>query len=358
MNMPEKRRRKEEDETEEREQEKLQHTLTGRQKAAILLVVLGTSQAAQVFRHLEDAEVEKIIASLAEVRTVTPTTQEQVLEEAISSAYRSGTAASGGITFAKKVLEEALGARKAADIINRIDVVMAKSTSFEVFHNINAAQLANVLAKEQPQTIALVLAHLPPFQAAQILASLPEENQNEVILRVAKMDKADPEVVAQIEAVLRKQVSTYKQTLRTVGGARAVASILNLINRSTEKRILESLKEKEWEIAEEVKKLMFVFEDLVLVEDRSMQRVLKEIDIKDVTVALKAASDEVKNKFFSNLSKRAVEMIQEELEYMGPVKLKTVEEAQQKIVNVVRTLDEQGEVLIAGRGGREDEVLV
>ncbi|MBN1916643.1 MAG: flagellar motor switch protein FliG, partial [Verrucomicrobia bacterium] len=303
-------------------------------------------------------EVEKIIGSLAEVHNVAPETQEQVLEEAVGNAYRSGTTAAGGIAFAKRVLEEALGARKAADIINRIDVVMAKSTSFEVFHNINAAQLVNVLSKEQPQTIALVIAHLPPYQAAQIMAGLPEDTQNEVILRVAKMDKADPEVVAQIESVLRKQVSSYKQNLRTVGGARAVASILNLINRSTEKRILESLKEKEWEIAEEVKKLMFVFEDLVLVEDKSMQRVLKEIDIKDVTVALKAASDEVKAKFFSNLSKRAVEMIQEELEYMGPVKLKTVEEAQQKIVNIVRTLDEQGEVLIAGRGGREDEVLV
>jgi len=334
------------------------HSLTGKQKAAVLLVVLGTSRAAKVFRHLEDSEVEKIIASLAEVRSVAPAAQQAVLEEAISGAYKTGTAAAGGISFAKKVLEEALGARKAADIINRIDVVMAKSTSFEAFHNINAAQLVNVLSKEQPQTIALVLAHLPPFQAAQIMAGLPEDTQNEVILRVAKMDKADPEVVAQIEAVLRKQVSSYKQNLRTVGGARAVASILNLINRSTEKRILESLKEKEWEIAEEVKKLMFVFEDLVLVEDKSMQRVLKEIDIKDVTVALKAASEEVKQKFFSNLSKRAVEMIQEELEYMGPVKLKTVEEAQQKIVNVVRTLDEQGEVLIAGRGGREDEVLV
>jgi flagellar motor switch protein FliG len=352
--MAEKRQRTED----EQAQDRAQHPLTGRQKAAILLVVLGTSKAAKVFRHLEDAEVEKIIASLAEVHSVAPSSQELVLEEAIGNAYRSSTTAAGGITFAKKVLEEALGARKAADIINRMDVVMARSTSFDVFHNINAAQLVNVLAKEQPQTIALVLAHLPPFQAAQIMAGLPEETQNEVILRVAKMDKADPEVVAQIEAVLRKQVSTYKQNLRTVGGARAVASILNLINRSTEKRILESLKEKEWEIAEEVKKLMFVFEDLVLVEDKSMQRVLKEIDIKDVTVALKAASDEVKQKFFSNLSKRAVEMIQEELEYMGPVKLKTVEEAQQKIVNIVRTLDEQGEVLIAGRGGREDEVLV
>jgi flagellar motor switch protein FliG len=352
--MAEKRQRPDDEDAQDRPQ----RALTGRQKAAILLVVLGTSKAAKVFRHLEDAEVEKIIGSLAEVRNVAPETQEQVLEEAVGNAYRSGTTAAGGIAFAKRVLEEALGARKAADIINRIDVVMAKSTSFEAFHNINATQLVNVLSKEQPQTIALVLAHLPPFQAAQILAGLPEEPQNEVILRVAKMDKADPEVVAQIEAVLRKQVSTHKQNLRTVGGARAVASILNLINRSTEKRILESLKDKEWEIAEEVKKLMFVFEDLVLVEDKSMQRVLKEIDIKDVTVALKAASDEVKQKFFSNLSKRAVEMIQEELEYMGPVKLKTVEEAQQKIVNIVRTLDEQGEVLIAGRGGREDEVLV
>jgi len=351
------KRRQDDENTEEGSSERAR-SLTGKQKAAILLVVLGTSRAAKVFRHLEDSEVEKIIGALAEIRTVAPAAQGVVLEEAISGTYRTGTAAAGGISFAKKVLEEALGARKAADIINRIDVVMAKSTSFEVFHNINAAQLVSVLSKEQPQTIALVLAHLPPFQAAQIMSGLPEETQNEVIVRVAKMDKADPEVVAQIESVLRKQVSTYKQNLRTVGGARAVASILNLINRSTEKRILESLKEKEWEIAEEVKKLMFVFEDLVLVEDKSMQRVLKEIDIKDVTVALKAASEEVKHKFFSNLSKRAVEMIQEELEYMGPVKLKTVEEAQQKIVNVVRTLDEQGEVLIAGRGGREDEVLV
>jgi flagellar motor switch protein FliG len=351
-------KRRQDDESAEEASPERSRLLTGKQKAAILLVVLGTSRAAKVFRHLEDGEVEKIIGSLAEIRSVPPAAQDAVLEEALAGAYKGGTTAAGGMAFAKKVLEEALGARKAADIINRIDVVMAKSTSFEAFHNINAAQLVNVLAKEQPQTIALVLAHLPPFQAAQIMAGLPEDAQNEVILRVAKMDKADPEVVAQIESVLRKQVSTYKQNLRTVGGARAVASILNLINRSTEKRILESLKEKEWEIAEEVKKLMFVFEDLVLVEDKSMQRVLKEIDIKDVTVALKAASEEVKAKFFSNLSKRAVEMIQEELEYMGPVKLKTVEEAQQKIVNIVRTLDEQGEVLIAGRGGREDEVLV
>jgi flagellar motor switch protein FliG len=346
------------DEDIEEPQERPSSSLTGRQKAAVLLIVLGTSKAAQVFKHLDDSEVEKVVGALAELHSVPGPAQEQVLEEAITGAYKGGVAAAGGIDFAKKVLEEALGARKAADLMNRIDMVMSKSASFEVFHNIGAAQLINVLSKEQPQTIALVLAHLPPYLAAQILSGLLEETQNEVILRVAKMDKADPEVVAQIEAVLRKQVSTYKQNLRTVGGARAVASVLNLINRSAEKRILESLKEKEWEIAEEVKKLMFVFEDLVLVEDKSMQRVLKEVDIKDVTVALKAASEEVKRKFYSNLSKRAVEMIEEELEYMGPVKLKTVEEAQQKIVNVVRTLDEQGEILIAGRGGREDEVLV
>ncbi len=352
------RRRRNADEEENEGEVQEEPQLTGRQKAAVLLIVLGTSKAAKVFRHLEDAEVEKVIASLAEVRSVPTVAQERVLEEAVADAYKGGSSASGGIGFARKMLEEALGTRKAADIINRIDMVMTENATFEAFHNIGAAQLVNVLAKEQPQTIALVLAHLPPYQAAQILSGLTEEAQNEVILRIAKMDKADPEVVSQIEAVLRKQVSTYKQTLRTVGGARAVASVLNLINRSAEKRILESLKEKEWEIAEEVKKLMFVFEDLVLVEDKSMQRVLKEIDMKDVTVALKAASDEVRHKFFNNLSKRAVDMIEEELEYMGPVRLKTVEEAQQKIVNIVRTLDEQGEVLIAGRGGREDELLV
>jgi len=339
-------------------QKKAALSLTGKQKAAILLIALGTSKAANVFKHLEDAEVEKIIAALAEIRDIPAPSQEAVLEEAVAGAYRAGFAASGGIDFAKKLVEEALGARKAADIMNRIDMVMAKSATFEKFHNVNAAQLASVLAKEQPQTIALVLAHLPPFQAAQIMAGLREETQNEVILRIAKMDKADPEVVAQIEEVLRKEVANYRQNLRKVGGARAVASILNLSNRTTEKNILEALKEKEWEIAEEVKKLMFVFEDLVLVEDRSMQRVLKEVDLKDVTVALKAASDEVKQKIYANLSKRAVEMIEEELEYMGPIKLKTVEEAQQKIVNTVRTLDEQGEILIAGRGGRTDEILV
>jgi len=332
--------------------------LTGKQKAAVLLILLGATKAANIFKHLDDAEVEKLIAALAEIRDVPLPSQEAVLEEAVASAYRGGLAASGGIDFAKKLVEEALGARRAGDIMNRIDMLMAKSTTFEKFHDVSAAQLAGILAKEQPQTIALVLAHLPPFQAAQIITGLPEETQNEVMLRIAKMDKADPEVVAQIEEVLRKEVSTYKQNLRAVGGARAVASILNLMNRPVEKHILESLKEKEWEIAEEVKKLMFVFEDLVLVEDRSMQRVLKEVDLKDVTVALKAASDEVKQKIYANLSKRAVEMIEEELEYMGPVKLKTVEEAQQKIVNIVRTLDEQGEILIAGRGGRTDEILV
>ena len=333
-------------------------SLSGKQKAAVVLITLGAKRAAKVFKYLDDQDVEKLTAAMAEIEEVSGGTKEQVLEEAFASASKGDHGSSGGLNYAKQVLEEALGPRRASDILNRIDLLLAKSTSFEVFENIGVAQLANVLAKEHPQTIALVLAHLQPLQSGQVLSSLSPEVQNEVILRIAKMDKADPEVVSQIETVLRKQISSYNKNLRAVGGSRAVAGILNTVNRSTEKRIFESLKEKEWEIAEEVKKLMFVFEDIVLIEDKSMQRVLKEIDVNDITVALKAASEEVKSKFFSNLSKRAVEMIREELEFMGPVRLKTVEEAQQKIVNVIRTLDESGEILIGGRGGKEDEILV
>ncbi len=332
--------------------------LTGKQKSAILLIALGAKRAAKVFKFLDEQDVEKLTAAMADIDEVGAATREFVMEEAFAMAAKGDYGTSGGLAYAKQVLEEALGPRRAADILNRIDLLLAKSTSFEVFENIGVAQLSNVLGKEHPQTIALVLAHLQPTQSGQVLASLPSEIQNDVILRIAKMDKADPEVVSQIETVLRKQISSYNKNLRAVGGARAVAGILNLVARSTEKQIIESLKEKEWELAEEVKKLMFVFEDIVLVEDKSMQRVLKEVDINDITVALKAASEEVKAKFFKNLSKRAVEMIKDELEFMGPVRLKTVEEAQQNIVNVIRTLDESGEILVSGRGGKEDEILV
>jgi flagellar motor switch protein FliG len=332
--------------------------LTGKQKAAVILIALGAKRAAKVFKFLDEQDVEKLTAAMADIDEVNSATTELVMEEAFALVAKGDYGASGGIAYAKQVLEEALGPRRATDILNRIDLLLAKSTSFEVFENIGVAQLSNVLAKEQPQTIALVLAHLQPSQSGQVLASLPPEIQNDVILRIAKMDKADPEVVNRIETVLRKQISSYNKNLRAVGGSRAVAGILNLVARSTEKRIMESLKEREWEIAEEVKKLMFVFEDIVLVEDKSMQRVLKEVDVNDITVALKAASEEVKAKFFKNMSKRAVETIKEELEFMGPVRLKTVEEAQQNIVNVIRTLDESGEILISGRGGKEDEILV
>jgi len=332
--------------------------LSGKQKAAIVLISLGAKRAAKVFKFLDEQDVEKLTAAMADIDEVSGTTKEAVMEEAFAMAAKGDYGTSGGLQYAKQVLEEALGPRRATDILNRIDLLLAKSSSFEVFENIGATQLSNVLSKEHPQTVALVLAHLQPVQSGQVLASLPPEIQNDVILRIAKMDKADPEVVSQIENVLRKQISSYNKNLRAVGGARAVAGILNLVSRSTEKQIMEALKEREWEIAEEVKKLMFVFEDIVLVEDKSMQRVLKEVDVNDITVALKAASEEVKSKFFKNLSKRAVEMIKEELEFMGPVRLKTVEEAQQNIVNVIRTLDEAGEILIGGRGGKEDEILV
>lgn len=327
--------------------------LRGKQRAAIVLIGLGTEKAAKIFKFLADEEVQKVVGTMSEIREITPDVHEQVMRDAYTDVAQGNIA--GGTQFTKEVLKRALGERKAVDIISKVDL---QAASFEAFRNVSPIQLVNVLSDEHPQTIALVLAHLEPAQASAVLSGLPEGLQADVTVRIARMDQADPEVIAQVEQVLRKQISSYKQEMRTIGGSKAVASILNLVDRSVEKNIMEKMRVGEEDLAEEVKNMMFIFEDIVMVEDKSMQRVLKEVDMNVLTLALKGASDEVKKKFFDNLSKRAVEMVKEELEYMGPVRLKVVEEAQQNIVNTVRTLEEQGEILITGRGGKEDEVII
>ena len=328
---------------------------TGKQKAAMLLIGLGAEGASKIFKHLGDSEIEQVVSIMSEMSNIPVEMSEQVMAEAFAVTVEGKTAGTGGMNFTKKVLQRALGDNKAKDLLNKIDL---KDASFESFSNVNVEQLTNVLSSEHPQTVALVLAHFDPSQSAEVLARLPEQMQPDVTVRIARLEQADPAVISQINQVLRKQVSSNRQDLKEMGGAEAVASILNLVDRGVEKNIMSEMQAGDKELAEEIKNLMFMFEDVVLVDDKSMQRVLKEVDMSVLTVALKGASDEVADKFYNNLSKRAVEMIKEELEYMGPVKLKVVEEAQQQIISIVRSLEDQGEIVISGRGGAEDEIIV
>jgi len=328
---------------------------SGVQKAAMVLIGLGTEAASKIFKYLNEEEIEQVVGVMSEMREVSVDMSEQVMAEAYSCTVEEGSAGCGGMNFTKQVLRQALGDRKAEDLMNKINL---KEVSFDSFGNVNIDQLTDTLVREHPQTIALVLAHLAPARAAQVLKGLPEEMQLDVTLRIARLDQADPAILAQIDHALRKQISSYKHDLKEVGGYRAVASILNLIERNVEKGIMSGMREADAQLAEEIKNLMFMFEDVVHIEDKSMQRVLKEVDMNVLTLALKGAGEEVADKFYKNLSKRAVDMIKEELEYMGPVRLKMVEEAQKQIITIVRALEDQGEILIRGRGGSEDEIIV
>lgn len=333
--------------------------LSNIQKAAILIMTLGPQGASQLFKELTDEEVEKISVEISRLKNVSRDARLAVYEEAYQMSVANDYLTKGGESYAKSLLEEALGQEKANLMLEKVRVAMGKAGPFEALVNIDTNQISSFLQQEQPQTIALILAHLSAEKAADILSALPEMMQAEVMIRLAKMSRTTPEVIAQIESVIKEKLAgTFNTNLSAIGGTKAVAEVLNLVDRATERNILEMFEDREQELAEEIKKLMFVFEDITSVEDRSMQKVLKEIDTKDISIALKAASEEVKSKIFRNISTRAAEMIKEELEFMGPVRLKVVEEAQQKIVNIVRRLEEEGEIVISGRGGSDDELIV
>lgn len=333
--------------------------LSNIQKAAILIISLGTRGAAKVFKELSDDEIEKVSLEISRLKHISREARLSVYEETYQMSLANDCITKGGESYARLVLEEALGAEKAMEVLEKVRSAIGKGGPFELLDNMDTHQITSFLQQEQPQTIALILAHLNPEKSAEILCALSEEMQAEVTIRMATMGQTTPEVIQQIESVIQDKLAGALNTnLSAIGGAKAVAEVLNFVDRSTEKNILENLEDREHEMAEEIKKLMFVFEDIVSVEDKSMQKVLKEIDTSDISIALKAASEEVKNKIFKNISSRAADMIREELEFMGPVRLKVVEESQQKIVNVVRRLEEEGEIIITGRGSGEDELIV
>lgn len=333
-----------------------QSELSPKQKAAILLISLGPEISSQVFRHLREEEIEKLTLEIANQRRVTQEQKEKVLDEFHQLLVAKEYISAGGLDYAREVLEKALGAEKAVSIINRLTSSL-QIRPFDFARKTDPSQLLNFIQNEHPQTIALIMSYLTPEQAAAIISNLPPDRQVEVSKRIATMDRTSPDVLKDVERVLERKLSSLAtQDFTTAGGVDTIVEMLNRVDRTTERTIIENLEVQNPELAEEIKRKMFVFEDIVMLDDRSLQMVLREIDQKDLGLALKASSGEVGEKIYKNMSKRAAEMLREEIEYMGPVRIRDVEESQQKIVNVIRRLEESGEIIVSR--GKGDEVIV
>ncbi len=330
--------------------------ISGTQKAAILLITLGPERSAGIFKHLKEEEIEELTLEIANTRTVGPDVKEAILEEFYGVCLAQQYIAEGGIGYAKELLEKSLGSEKALDVIGRLTASL-QVKPFEFVRKTDPSQLINFIQDEHPQTIALILSYLAPQQAATILSSLAPDRQADVAKRIAVMDRTSPDVIKEVEGILeQKLASLVNQDYTIIGGVDSVVEILNSVDRGTEKHIMESLEIEEPELADEIRKKMFVFEDILLLDDRSIQRVLRDVDNNDLGIALKGANEQVQNAVFNNLSKRLATMIKEDMEFMGPVRMKDVEEAQQKIVNIIRKLEDSGEIVISRGGG--DEIVV
>lgn len=329
---------------------------TGIQKAAILLIALGPERSADIFKHLKEDEIEELTLEIANTRSVSPQVKEDVLNEFYQICLAQQYIAEGGIGYAKELLDKALGEDRAKEVITKLTASL-QVRPFEFVRKTDPSQLLNFIQDEHPQTIAMILSYLTSAQAALVIGALPPEKQADVAKRIAMMDRTSPDVIKEVERVLEKKLSSLvNQDYTIVGGVDAIVNILNTVDRTTEKHIMESLEIEEPELADEIRKKMFVFEDILLLDDRAIQRVLRDVDNADLGVALKAANEEVQNVIFKNLSKRLAAMIKEDMEFMGPVRMKDVEEAQQKVVSVIRKLEDSGEIVISRGGG--DEIVV
>ena len=330
--------------------------MSNQQKAAILFITLGPELSAPVFKHLSDDEIERITLEIASQKQVTPAQKAYVISEFYQLAMAQDYLSTGGLEYAQDVLEKALGSEKAANILSRLTTSL-QVRPFDFLRKTDPSQLLNLIQNEHPQTIALVMAYLDSDQAAMILTALPSDKQADVAKRIAEMDRTSPDVIREVERVLERNLSALvTQDFTTAGGVKAIVEILNRVDRTSEKAIIETLEVDNPELTEEIKKLMFVFEDIVMIDDRSIQMILRDVDNKDLSLSLKATPKEVADKVFKNMSSRAADMLREEIEFMGPVKIRDVEEAQQRIVNVIRNLEDKGEIVVAR--GKGEEMIV
>lgn len=330
--------------------------LIGLQKAAILMITIGPEKSAAIFKHLKEEEIEALTLEIANTRSISQSVKDAVLDEFYEVCLAQQYIAEGGIGYAKELLEKALGAEKAMDIISKLTASL-QVRPFEFVRKTDPSQLLNFIQEEHPQTIALILSYLSPNQSAIIVSALPPDKQVDVAKRIALMDRTSPDVIKEVERILERKLSSLvNQDYTIAGGVDAVVEILNTVDRGTERHILETLEIESPELADEIRRKMFVFEDIITLDDKSIQRVLREVDNNELAIALKSANEEVQEVIFNNMSKRLAVMIREDMEYMGPVRMKDVEESQQKIVGIIRKLEDTGEIIISRGGG--DEIVV
>jgi len=331
--------------------------ISGSKKAAIFLISLDSETVAEIFKHLNASEIEQLSMEIAELDSVHSRTIKTVNEEFYKLIRAHDYVAKGGLEFAQSVLEKAFGPEEAKSLVDKIKA----STQVQGFNSLKKAessQLVNFLIKEHPQTIALILSHLPPEQTADVLAEFPDDLRADVAYRIATLGKISPQLLRDIEEVVDSlSEAVISEDMSKTGGTKALAEILNKANKITERSILEKMEEIDPEMASQVKALMFVFDDIVMIDDRGIQKILKQVDKKDLALALKAADDNIKEKIFNNMSERAAQLLKEDLEFMGPVRLKDVEEAQRRIVEVIKQLEDEGEIYVSGRG-KEDDIIV
>jgi flagellar motor switch protein FliG len=330
---------------------------SGLRKAAILLLSLPSDEAAQILKRLSPTQIEEVSREIASAGDIPVPVRRDVCNEFYNIALANNWVTEGGLDYAKTLLMKSLSEEDAKRIIKQV-TQQVQTTPFSFLQKAESENLLTFIQDEHPQTIALILAHLPPQKASEIMVGLPSQKQIEVVKRIANMEQTNPEVIKEVERGLEHRLSDIvSQTFEKAGGVDTVAEILNLADRSTEKGIMEGLEAEDPDLVEQIRRLMFVFEDILLVNDKGIQSVLKEVDNEELGLALKTASEELKQKIFKNMSERAAQLIQEDMQFMGPVRVSDVEQAQQKIVDVVRRLEDAGEIIIAGRGGEKEMVV-
>jgi flagellar motor switch protein FliG len=331
--------------------------ISGLRKSAILVLTLEQTVASEILKQLDNAQIEEISREIAGLGSVSQTLRDEVINEFYQLALARTYADEGGWDYAKMLLEKSLPAEQSKKIIEQVNQTI-QSSPFAFLQKAESDNLLTFIQDEHPQTIALILAHLKPSQASEILVGLAGQKQVEVVKRIANMEQTNPEVIKEVERGLEHRLSAMiTQTFEKAGGVDTVAEMLNLADRATEKSIMEGLEAEDPDLVEQIRRLMFVFEDILMVNDKGIQAMLKEVDNDDLALALKTASQDLKDKIFKNMSERASQLIKEDMEYMGPVRVSDVEAAQQKIVDVVRRLEESGEIIISGRGGEKDLIV-
>lgn len=330
--------------------------MSGIKKAAILLISLGAETSAEIMRLLPESYIQKVSYEIANIDYVNPTEREEILNEYLEMSQARQYVIDGGVDYAREVLNRALGAQRAKEVIDLLNQIQLRERPFNIARKADPMQLKNLLLSEQPQTVALVLCYMQPDKAAQILAQFPLELQTEIAERIGTITRTSPAVIEKIEKVIENKFSSYiENDTETVGGVHALVEILNSVGRTTEKNIIEVLEDRQPELADEVKANLFTFEDIIALPPSDVQKVLRHVDNDDLMLALKGVADDIRNFIFQNMSSRAVETIKEDMQFMGPARLSAVEESQTKIVAIIRSLDESGEIYI--RRGDQDAII-